>query len=147
MRNTLLIAHIVGAVLLIGPATFAASAFPRQIAAAGDGDTTALGAARVLHRVSRGYGTATLVVGAIGVALAQQSAWWSEAWVWIALVIFAAASALFLVVIVPGQARALSGVETGVPIDATTKARLHATTGLYSIAWVVVLVLMVLKPA
>ena len=147
MRNILLIAHIAGAVLLIGPATFAGSAFPRQVAAAGDGDTNALGAARVLHRVSRGYGTATLVVGVIGIALAQHSAWWSEAWVWIALVIFTAASVMFLTVIVPTQAHALTDVEHGVPINPATKARLHSTTGIYSIAWVAVLILMVLKPA
>ena len=66
---------------------------------------------------------------------------------WIALVIFAAASVLFLVVIVPTQARALGDAEAGVPISPAIKARLHSTTGLYSIAWVVVLALMVLKPA
>lgn len=146
MRNALLIAHIAAAVLLIGPATFAASAFPRQAAAAGDGDSTALGAARVLHRVSRGYGTASLVVGAIGVALAQQSSWWSEPWVWIALVVFTLASILLLVVIVPTQARLLHDAERSEQVDAASKARLHSTTGLYSMAWVVVLALMVIKP-
>ncbi len=39
MRNALLIGHITSAMLLIGPATFATSAFPRQAAAAANGDT------------------------------------------------------------------------------------------------------------
>lgn len=146
MRNALLIGHIAAAILLTGPATFATSAFPRQAAAAADGDTGALGAARVLHRVSRGYGTASVIVGAIGVALAQQGSWWSQAWVWISLAIFAAASAILILLVIPMQATLITDAEASRPIDPAVKARLHGITGLYSIAWVAVLALMIIKP-
>ncbi|MEM9518808.1 MAG: DUF2269 family protein [Actinomycetota bacterium] len=146
MRNALLIGHIATAMLFIGPATFAASAFPRQAAAAADGDTAALGAARILHRVSRGYGRASLIVGAAGLALAQQGSWWNQAWIWISLVIYAAASAVLILVVIPTQASLLSNAESNGPIDPAAKGRLHTVTGLYSIAWMIVLTLMIIKP-
>ena len=146
MRNALLIGHIASAMLLIGPATFATSAFPRQATAAANGDTAALGAARVLHRVSRSYGNTSLIVGAIGVALAQQGSWWNQAWVWISLVVFAIASAILILLVIPTQANLLDKAEVGEPIDPATKGRLHSITGLYSILWLIVLALMIIKP-
>ena len=146
MRNALLIGHIATAIILIGPATFAASAFPRQATAAAHGDPAALGAARVLHRVSRSYGNASIIVGVFGVALAQQGSWWSHAWISISLIVFAAATAGLTLAIIPAQAALLDDAEATEPIDPATKARLHTVTGLYSIAWMIVLVLMIIKP-
>ncbi|CAA9563841.1 MAG: hypothetical protein AVDCRST_MAG73-3973 [uncultured Thermomicrobiales bacterium] len=55
-RNIVLVAHIVAAVLFLGPVTVATSLFPRY---ARRGEWSV---ARALHRISRGYGLATLAI-------------------------------------------------------------------------------------
>lgn len=116
------------------------------ISIAADGDKAALGAARILHRVSRGYGRGSLIVGAVGVALAQQGSWWKQAWIWISLVIYAVASAVLILLVIPTQAALLSNAESNEPIDPAAKGRLHTVTGLCSVAWMIVLALMITKP-
>lgn len=142
-RNLLLIAHVLAAILTIGPVTVAASAFPRHLLAATDGSTAA---AVEAHRVTRQYGATSLAVAAIGLALADQTGQLDQGWLQVALGLFVAGAVVLLAVVVPGQRAVLAAADEGV-LGASALGRLHATTGLYSLLWTGTLVLMVTKPA
>jgi hypothetical protein len=138
-RNLVLVGHILGAIVLLGPVTMAASIFPRQ-ALAGD---------RVLcehlHRITRIYGIATLVVPALGLYLATRLNYLGLLWVHGAIGLFLVSFALLMVVIVPRQRDLL---ETSlVDLQRSDVAMLRMTTGLYGLTWLVVLYLMVAKPS
>ena len=49
MNDVVLIAHVVAAILLLGPVTVAISMFPRLALAARDGEAGTVGAARTMH--------------------------------------------------------------------------------------------------
>lgn len=68
--NPITIAHVVAAILLIGPVTVATSMFPRLAVAARDGEAGTVGAARTMHAVSRTYGMISLLVPLLGVGVA-----------------------------------------------------------------------------
>ncbi|MDY7103767.1 MAG: hypothetical protein S0880_21500 [Actinomycetota bacterium] len=145
-RVILLVGHVLAAVLLVGPATVAASAFPRQVRAGSAGEQAALGAARAFHRITRSYGTASVAVGAVGVALAAESDWWSATWLQVAIALYIAGLAVLLGAVVPLQGRLLAHAERAEPVAAPLVGRLHAATGAYAMSWLAVLVLMVAKP-
>ena len=148
VRTVLLVLHVFGAIVLIGPITVATSIFPRHALAAAV-DTTELGAVRVAHRITNGYGMASLVVPAFGGALAGQSNLWGARWLQIAIGVFVCGMAILLIVIVPRQGRILGELENGisaVDVIATDVKVLRSSSGMYSLLWLGVLVLMVLKP-
>lgn len=66
MNNVVLIAHVVAAILLIGPVTVAISMFPRLALAARGGEVGTVGAARTMHAVTRTYGLFSLAVPLLG---------------------------------------------------------------------------------
>lgn len=141
MRTFLLVAHIAAAILFVGPATVATSLFPRYAVA----ETAAV--ARALNRIGRVYGVSSLAVPAVGLALVGQGGWDPGApWIAASLAIFAAATALLLAVILPGQRRMLLALDAAGPDPGSTRTVLRAASGVYGIAWVVVLILMVAKP-
>ncbi|MEM8922518.1 MAG: hypothetical protein AAGD35_03380 [Actinomycetota bacterium] len=143
--SILLFAHIVTAVLMIGPLTVASGAFGRHVAVA-DEDPAALGAARELGRISNTYGPASAVVGVIGAVLAIDTGWWSALWLQVAAGVYVAGFVILVGSVLPSQQRLLAAVEDGGSADRRLVRRLHGTTGAYSLSWVVVLALMVLKP-
>lgn len=136
----LLVAHIGAAIVFIGPATFSSSAFAR-FAAPGTREV-----AMALHSATRTYGRATLIVPAVGIALAAQRGLFTQGWLIAATGIFVVALALLDGVVVPAQARALDGLRDGADIPASLKMRLRLGAGLFALCWVVVLALMVMKP-
>jgi hypothetical protein len=140
-RNILLFAHIAAAIMLLGPTTLATSLFPRYATAEG------LPVARVLHRVSRGYGAATLAVPGIGFILAQRVGYLEQGWVVASLMVFVVAFFLLVVVILPGQMRMLDGLASGGVAAARDLGMVRGASGLFGLAWVVVLFLMVAKPS
>ncbi len=140
MRNLLLFLHVVGAVLLIGPATLASSTFPRH-AAAGDAS-----AARAAHRTTRVYGVASVFVAVVGVVLALRISGFGEIWIDSALTLFVVGVLLLLVGNLPAQRLALAAIGAGESVEAGTLMRLRATAGLYAVTWVVIVWLMVAKP-
>lgn len=141
MRNLLLFLHVVGAVLLIGPATLASSTFPRH-AAAGD-----LSAARAANRTTRVYGIASVFVAVVGVVLALRIDGFGEIWIDTALTLFVVGILLLLVGNLPAQTRALAALDAGGSVEPPVLVRLRATAGLYAVTWVVIVWLMVAKPA
>jgi len=136
----LLVAHIGAAIVFIGPATFASSAFARF---AKPGTREVAGA---LHSATRAYGTASVIVGGVGIALAAQRALFSQGWLMASIGLFIVALAVLLGVAVPAQERALDLLQTGAEIPAALKMRLRLGAGCFALCWLLVLALMVTKP-
>jgi cadmium resistance protein CadD (predicted permease) len=137
MRNLLLFAHVVTAIVLIGPTTLATSVFAR---AAEEGDRGAMAAG---HRTSRAYGTASVVVAGIGLAMAARNNVLDQLWISSALGLFAVALGLLFAVHLPAQRRAMG--DDGA--DPALLGRLRASAGGYALTWVAIVWLMVAKPA
>lgn len=132
MGDVLLIGHILAAVLFVGAVTVAMAMFPRLVAQPGQAP-----AARVLHRITRVYGVMALLVPGLGFGLAIRDDALDTAWVG-ASILLSLAAGLLLWRIVTDQAQAL--------ISPPATRRLPITSGLFALAWVVILVLMVVKP-
>ncbi len=139
-RNIVLVAHIVAAVLFLGPVTVATSLFPRY---ARQG---AWSVARALHRISRGYGLATLAIPAFGLWLAARLEYLGLLWINLSLGLFIGAFFLLVGLIVPRQARILATQPEGDPARADI-ATLRASSGSFAMVWIVILYLMVAKPS
>jgi uncharacterized membrane protein len=139
-RNVLLFAHVVGAIVLLGPTTMATSSFGRHVR---NGD---LGAAASAHRTSRSYGTASIVVPALGVVLAQRIDVFGDLWVQLAIVLFVVGGLLLAAVHLPAQRQALGRMRDGNAIDAGLAGRLQSSAGGYALTWVIIVWLMIAKP-
>jgi len=139
-RNIILVAHIVVAILFLGPVTVATSLFPRY-ARMGDWPV-----ARALHRISRCYGMLTLLVPAFGLILATQIGYLGELWITLSLGLFILAFVLLVGVIVPDQRRALASEGAG-EFAPSRMGRLSAGAGMFGTIWIVILYLMVAKPS
>jgi hypothetical protein len=138
-RNLVLVGHILGAIILLGPATMAASIFPRL----------ALGHNRALceqfHRITMRYGIATVVVPALGFYLAWRMDYLGLLWVQLSIGLFLGSFALLMIGILPRQRDLLEGDLAAV--QRSDVASLRMMTGIYSLTWLVVLYLMVAKPS
>jgi hypothetical protein len=132
MDDVLLIGHIVTAVLFIGPVTVATAMFPRLAVQPGQAP-----AARVLHRITRVYGVLSLLVPAFGFALALRLDVLDTAWVG-ASILLSLVAAVLLWLIVNDQTEALT--------TTSVARRLPVVSGMFALAWVVILVLMVAQP-
>jgi len=74
MYALLLFLHAFAAIVAFGPATYATSAFARDL------DPGHVAEARAMHRVSRLYGYGTLVVALVGIALGWRGGWMDSGW-------------------------------------------------------------------
>lgn len=138
-RNLVLVAHILAAIVLIGPVTMAASIFPRLMLE-GQRDL-----AEQMHRVTRLYGRGSLLVGLIGIWLAWRMEYFAFAWLQWSTGLFIVAFGLLLAVILPRQAALLR--ENKEQVERSDVASIRTLTGIYGILWLVVLYLMVAKPS
>jgi uncharacterized membrane protein len=141
VRNFLLFLHVAGAVLLLGPTTMATSRFARH---ATRGELAEASGAR---RTSRAYGTASVVVPALGITLAARNQSFDQAWVQLAIGLFVAGAVVLAAVHLPAQRVALDRLESGEPIAEAVVGRLRASAGLYALSWVAIVWLMVAKPS
>ncbi|MDO9355496.1 MAG: DUF2269 family protein [Solirubrobacteraceae bacterium] len=158
MSKVLLSLHVVAAILLIGPVTVAASLFPRyarQVLAAPDAAAaaTAAAAVAVLHRVSRVYGYLAAVVPALGLATALSMGVGSDPWVAGSIVLTGIAAFLLAAVILPAQSAAMSTAWARTGSDTTGDTARHAQlkrlavfTGIFATLWVIVVILMIVRP-
>jgi hypothetical protein len=173
----LLSAHVVAAIVLIGPVTVAVSLFPRYAAqalteasrglvgappdgrgAGGDGSTGGRSSsepvARLLHRISRVYSVLGIAVPVLGLALAVQMGVLGDAWLLTSIALTVAAAALLAAVVLPAQHRAMALLDAAPgdePSAAVTRwvagaKRLGMSSGVFALLWVVVVVLMVVRP-
>jgi hypothetical protein len=132
MSAILLSAHVIVAILAIGPIAVAASMFPRYARADGS-----VAGARVLHRICQSYAAVGVAVPLLGIATAVSMGVLTQAWVLVSIALTAVAAVVLVASILPDQRRALDG---------TTVTRLAMTTGIFNLLWVVVTVLMIVRP-
>ena len=139
--DILLWLHISAAIFLIGPLTLATLAAPRFIKAGADG----LPVVRFLQRTARVYGSATIVVAVLGLGLVQDGFSFGDFWISSSLTLFLVAFALLLALVAPDLRRAVSRLEAGEP--ATVEAgRVLGVSAAVAVIWLVIVLLMVLKP-
>ncbi|MFB6392380.1 hypothetical protein [Polymorphospora lycopeni] len=151
MEAFLLSVHVLAGILFVGPAAVAVSLFPRFAPVAegvGGADGAArpagernVGVARLLHRITRGYGIAALVVPVVGIALALVQGRMGEVWITIAMVLTAVAGGILALQIAPRQRDALAA-----PGDGRRLRQLGMLAGIFNLLWAVVVILMIVRP-
>jgi hypothetical protein len=130
MSTILLSAHVVVAILAVGPIAVAASMFPRY---AREGAPVA----SVLHRICQTYAVVGVAVPLLGIATAISMGVLMQAWVLVSIALTGVAAGVLVLSILPDQRATLAG-------KAIT--RLAMTTGIFNLLWVVVTVLMIVRP-
>lgn len=133
MSAVLLSAHVIAAILAVGPIAVAASMFPRHA----KGLPTNTGPALLLHRICRVYAAVALAVPVLGFATAASMGVLTDAWVLVSIALTAAAAAVLIAFVLPGQ-RAV--------IDGAAATPLAMSTGVFNLLWVMVTVLMIVRP-
>jgi hypothetical protein len=151
MKATLLAIHVVLAIILIGPLTAAASLFPRyarQAVAAGEDQTGPYAVLVALHRISTGYAVAGLAVPVFGIATASAMGVLGDYWIWISLALVVVAAGLLTWAIVPIQRRIMELLQSpgGVGQVPALAPRLGMVTGTFGLIWVIVVILMIVRP-
>jgi hypothetical protein len=146
--------HVLAAIVAIGPVTVAASMFPRHAralaasagaaGAAGDGAAEReLATLRTLRRITRVYAVVGLAVPAFGVGVATELGVLTETWLLVSIALTALAALVLVVRVLPGQDAVLAAAPT--PAAREVRA-LAAATGVFSLLWAVVVVLMIVRP-
>jgi hypothetical protein len=157
VSKLLLSAHVLAAIVFIGPVTMAVSLFPRYAAQAlDDNRSSAEPVARLLHRISRVYSVLGLAVPVLGLALAIRMRVLGDVWLLASIVLTVIAAVLLAAVVLPAQHRAMALLD-GEPGDGTASVsaverwvsgarRLSMSSGIFALLWAVVVVLMVVRP-
>lgn len=134
MEALLLSVHVVAGILFVGPVAVSASLFPRYAPEAGQ-------VAQVLHRITRVYGLLAVIVPVVGLALAFAQGRTTEVWVLVAMLLTAISGGLLAWQITPRQRDALA-----TPGSAAGLRQLGMLTGAFNLLWMVVVVLMIVRP-
>lgn len=139
-----LVLHLLAALFVVGPLAVTAVTSPR-LARAGSVD-----ALRTAERMTRAYALASVVVVLLGAVLVGSSgpgeAWeQSQLWVSASYGLWFVAVALTLGLVVPAQRKAVKALEAGED-TADAAGRMTLGGGLAMLAWVLIVVLMVVKP-
>ncbi|MFJ4715912.1 DUF2269 family protein [Streptomyces sp. NPDC088785] len=150
MTKVLLILHVLAAVLAVGPVAVAASMFPAALRTAPRAEDTGA-TLRVMHRICRVYAGVGLAVPVFGFATASSLGVLGSAWLIVSIALTAAAAAVLIVGILPGQEVALAAAEEpgpGTDADARGAAagRLAMVTGVFNLLWATVTILMIVRP-
>ncbi|WP_369031472.1 MULTISPECIES: DUF2269 family protein [Streptomyces] len=155
MAEFLLSIHVLGAILLIGPVTVAASLFPRfarQALADGPGQESAEASVRLLHRICRVYAVTGISVPVFGVATAEVMGVMDSAWLIASVALTVVAAVLLGIAVLGTQDAVVTRLDTPDQPSITTEAlaarlpRLSMITGLFALAWLIVVVLMIVRP-
>ena len=152
MNKFFLTVHILAAILCVGPVTVATSMFPaiaKRTLTSDNTETPDAGGLRVLHRITNVYAWASLAVPVFGFALAGSMHVMGEAWLIISIVLTLAAALVLAFLVAPAQSGVLAviGGTTEERGAVLSKAKLLSmTSGIFALLWLVVLVLMVVKP-
>ena len=101
----------------------------------------------LLHRISRVYAVLGLSVPVLGVALGARLGVLGDVWLLASVLLTAAAVLLLALVILPGQNRVMALIGSAEGVATWTGAsRLAMASGVFSLLWAVVVVLMVVRP-
>jgi uncharacterized membrane protein len=145
MLKLLLAAHLIFAVFAVGPLVHAATTAGRGIRT-GDGAATAA-ASRLLRIYS--YVSVLVIVAGMGLMSQKEDGHklgeFSDAWIWISLVLWLVAVGLVLGVMVPTLDKATKQIAEQQSVITLT-ARVAAAGGVVALLFVVIVVLMVYKP-
>ncbi|MFI5611137.1 DUF2269 family protein [Amycolatopsis sp. NPDC051903] len=147
MSKVFLSIHVLAAILAVGPVAVAASMFPAALKR-GDRGTLAL-----LHRICRVYAWVSIAVPVFGFAVAGTMKVTGQTWVLVSIGLTAVAAVVLVAFVLPGQRAALAepaadgGAATAVTqVDTRLAGRLAMTTGIFNLLWVVVTVIMIVRP-
>jgi hypothetical protein len=145
MLKLLLAAHLILVVFAVGPLVHAATTAGRGIRT-GDGAATA-SASRMLRIYS--YVSVLVIVAGMGLMSqkrrGEKLGEFSDAWIWVSLVLWLVAMALVLGVIVPTLDRATKRIAEQQSV-VTLTARVAASGGVVALLFLVIVVLMVYRP-
>jgi uncharacterized membrane protein len=143
MHDVLLSLHVIAAVFFLGPVAAAGPATARATRA---GD---VGAVESSARLMRIYGYGSLLVALFGLGLVQKKwgAEFGDTWVWLSLALFVVALGAIVAVAVPAQEDVVEALRDGAADKAKSAlGKVMGASSLASIAYVVIIVLMVTKP-
>lgn len=140
MTEALLTAHVIAAILAVGPVAVAASMYPAA-ARRGADDAERRSRLTLLHRVCTVYAGLSIAVPVFGFATAAGLHVLGDAWLTASMALTGMAGLLLWALILPTQRRMLDTAQEGAP---TT--RLAMATGTFNLLWATVVVLMVLRP-
>lgn len=162
MAAFLLAVHVVAAIVFVGSLTVAVSLFPRYARLALDGTTAAQGipAVLLLHRIARVYAVLALSVPVFGFAVAVRLDVLGQSWVQVSIGLTLLAGLLLGGVVLPRQRHLLDAATAprpdpadagttvaGSAVDVAARVRhLAMASGLFNLVWVVVVVLMIVRP-
>lgn len=145
MNHLFFTLHMLFAIFIVGPLVYATTTAGRGLRTA---DTAAIASA---VRTARVYGIASVLVVLTGMALAStkenghEVARFSETWIWVALILWLAAVAITLAVVVPGLRRAEAMLSRSEPVAALA-GRVAAAGGVVGLLFAAIVVLMVYQP-
>ena len=147
MFKIFLALHLVAAVFAIGPLVHAATTAGRGVRQ-GDAAATASSA-----RMLRIYAYASVVVVILGFGLMSSTspythattAKFSETWIWLSVVLWAAAVAIVLAVLVPALQKTTAFIGRSEPVASLT-ARVAAGGGVVGLIFAGIVFLMVYRP-
>jgi hypothetical protein len=148
MTKVVLSVHVLAAILFIGPLAVATSLFPQAVVRASGGGSS-LVTARLLHRVTRGYAVAGLVVPVFGLATAGRMDVLTNPWLITSIALVVVAAGVLVLLILPRQSRLLEAVEAPPPGPRRLEVparQLTLAVGLFNLIWAVVTVLMIVRP-
>jgi hypothetical protein len=94
---------------------------------------------RNLHRICQVYAAVGIVVPVFGLATANSLGVLTDAWLLISIALTGAAAGVLVLLVLPGQRRALAG-------GPGSRRRLAMYTGVFNVLWAVVTVLMITRP-
>ncbi|MFI9275163.1 DUF2269 family protein [Kitasatospora sp. NPDC052896] len=154
MTKLLLSLHVLAAILAIGPVTVAASMFPRKARAAlaveGADQADAAASVRILYRVTQVYAMLGIAVPVLGIGTAQMMGVMGSPWLITSLVLTVLAALILLVLVLPRQEAVVSALAGAEDADSTKALSglklLTMSTGMFSLLWAAVTVLMVFRP-
>ncbi|WP_067970495.1 DUF2269 family protein [Nocardiopsis trehalosi] len=151
MTKFLLSAHVIAAIVAIGPVTVAASMFPAAVrraqTAGADADAGATASVRLLHRICRVYALLGIAVPVFGFATASAMGVLTDPWLLVSIALTAVAAGLLALAVLPRQDALLGRIDGGgAPVERAETARLAMLTGVFNLLWAVVTVLMIVRP-
>jgi hypothetical protein len=149
MNKTFLTLHILAAILTVGPVTVAASMFPPLARRMLTAEAPEPGGLQVLHRITRVYAWASIAVPLFGFAIAGSMHVMGETWIIVSIALTFVAAVVLAFLVVPAQSAVLAGADAAPEVRSglVSKAKLLSmTSGIFGLLWLVVLVLMVVKP-
>jgi hypothetical protein len=146
MTKALLAAHVIVAILAVGPVAVAASMYPAAARRLADSADSAERRSRlaILHRICTVYAGLSIAVPIFGFATAASLHVLGNAWLTASMALTGMAGLLLWALILPTQQRILDAAGNSAP--ATPTARLAMATGTFNLLWAGVVVLMVLRP-